>query len=188
MNKHGDAIYFDCIKPKSNLQKHYFRNYNFQINNFDNSKSVVFRLGQCNSALRKIIPKQRCKRLPITKLTIGWLRTLGSDHPRTPRNHSGGSWATAKLCKALLTTFNALLFYTVVFRLQHFELDKENLQMLALRLSCAANSLYKELLSVDDNCTMVQTQTMSDVHNIITTIKPLVCWLDRWVIESIFYM
>lgn len=63
--------------------------------------------------------------------------------------------------------------------LQHFELDKENLQMLALRLSCAANSLYKELLPTDDNYTVVQTQTMSDVHNIITTIKPLVCWLDR---------
>lgn len=63
--------------------------------------------------------------------------------------------------------------------LQHFELDKENLQMLALRLSCAANSLYKELLLVDDDCTVVPTQTMSDVHNIITSIKPLVCWLDR---------
>ncbi|KAJ8920841.1 hypothetical protein NQ315_015633 [Exocentrus adspersus] len=61
----------------------------------------------------------------------------------------------------------------------HFELDKENLQMLALRLSCAANSLFKELLLVDDDCSTVQTQVMSDVHNIITTIKPLVCWLDR---------
>lgn len=69
-----------------------------------------------------------------------------------------------------------------MFNFQHFELDKENLQMLALRLSCAANSLYKELLMADDDCASVTTQTMSDVHNIITTIKPLVCWLDRWVI------
>lgn len=53
--------------------------------------------------------------------------------------------------------------------------------MLALRLSCAANSLYKELLLADDDCASVTTQTMSDVHNIITTIKPLVCWLDRLV-------
>lgn len=71
--------------------------------------------------------------------------------------------------------------FTNCIYLQHFELDKENLQMLALRLSCAANSLYKELLPADDNYTTVQTQTMSDVHNIITTIKPLVCWLDRYV-------
>ncbi|RZC38913.1 uncharacterized protein BDFB_001973 [Asbolus verrucosus] len=61
----------------------------------------------------------------------------------------------------------------------HFELDKENLQTLALKVSCASNSLYKELLLVDDDCTVVSTQTMSDVHNIIMTIKPLVCWLDR---------
>ncbi|XP_050502012.1 uncharacterized protein LOC114337798 isoform X1 [Diabrotica virgifera virgifera] len=61
----------------------------------------------------------------------------------------------------------------------HFELDKENLQTLALRLSCAANSLYKELLLIDDNCTELHTQVMSDVHNIITTIKPLAYWLDR---------
>lgn len=52
--------------------------------------------------------------------------------------------------------------------------------MLALRLSCAANSLYKELSLTDENCTMVPTQTMSDVHNVITAIKPLVCWLDRF--------
>uniref|UniRef100_A0A1Y1M4E1 Connector enhancer of kinase suppressor of ras 2 n=1 Tax=Photinus pyralis TaxID=7054 RepID=A0A1Y1M4E1_PHOPY len=61
----------------------------------------------------------------------------------------------------------------------HYKLDKENLQMLALRLSCAANSLYNELALTDEDCTMVPTQTMSDVHNVITAIKPLVCWLDR---------
>jgi connector enhancer of kinase suppressor of Ras 2 len=51
--------------------------------------------------------------------------------------------------------------------------------MLALRVSCASNSLFKELLLVDDDCPLVSTHTMADVHNIITTIKPLVCWLDR---------
>ncbi|XP_056638089.1 uncharacterized protein LOC130446068 isoform X1 [Diorhabda sublineata] len=61
----------------------------------------------------------------------------------------------------------------------HFELDKENLQTLALKLSCAANSLYKELLLIDDDCAVLHTQVMADVHNIITTIKPLAYWLDR---------
>ncbi|KAK4879133.1 hypothetical protein RN001_007279 [Aquatica leii] len=61
----------------------------------------------------------------------------------------------------------------------HYKLDKENLQMLALRLSCSANSLYNELSLTDEDCTMVPTQTMSDVHNVITCIKPLACWLDR---------
>ena len=51
--------------------------------------------------------------------------------------------------------------------------------MLALKVSCASNSLFKELLLVDDDCPIVSPQMMSDVHNIITTIKPLVCWLDR---------
>lgn len=51
--------------------------------------------------------------------------------------------------------------------------------MLALRLSCASNSLYKELLLVDDDSTKVSRQTMSDVHNIIMMVKSLVCWLDR---------
>lgn len=62
-------------------------------------------------------------------------------------------------------------------------MDKENLQMLALRLSCSANSLYNELALTDENCKVVPTQTMSDVHNIITAIKPLVCWLDRLIYQ-----
>ncbi|XP_045470038.1 uncharacterized protein LOC123677516 isoform X2 [Harmonia axyridis] len=61
----------------------------------------------------------------------------------------------------------------------HYELDKENLQTLALKLSCAANSLYRELLTVEDDCRPFKSQTLSDVHNIISAIKPLVFWLDR---------
>ncbi|XP_030757518.1 LOW QUALITY PROTEIN: uncharacterized protein LOC115883312 [Sitophilus oryzae] len=61
----------------------------------------------------------------------------------------------------------------------HYELNTENLQMLALKLSCAANSLYKELLLVDERSDSVKTQVMSDVHNIVAAIKPLVLWLDR---------
>lgn len=52
--------------------------------------------------------------------------------------------------------------------------------MHALKLSCAANSLYKELLMVDERSDSVKTQVMSDVHNIVATIKPLVLWLDRY--------
>ncbi|KAL3281327.1 hypothetical protein HHI36_004538 [Cryptolaemus montrouzieri] len=61
----------------------------------------------------------------------------------------------------------------------HYELDKENLQTLALKLSCAANSLYRELLTVEDDCRPFKSQTLSDVHSIISAIKPLVFWLDR---------
>lgn len=54
--------------------------------------------------------------------------------------------------------------------------------MLALKLSCAANSLYKELLLVDEKSDFLKTQVMSDVHNIVAAIKPLVLWLDRYVL------
>ncbi|CAH0556503.1 unnamed protein product [Brassicogethes aeneus] len=60
----------------------------------------------------------------------------------------------------------------------HYELDKENLQMLALRLSCTANSLFKGLLLLDDSAKLTN-QIMNDVHNIINAVKPLACWLDR---------
>lgn len=61
---------------------------------------------------------------------------------------------------------------------QHYELDRENLQLLALRLSCAAQSLYNQLCTKGD-CNYVETQTMADVANVISTIKPIVNWLDK---------
>ncbi|XP_066991200.2 uncharacterized protein cnk isoform X2 [Anabrus simplex] len=60
----------------------------------------------------------------------------------------------------------------------HYELDRENLQLLALRLSCRARSLYTELLEHTDSLPLT-TQTLADVANIITAVKPIVCWLDR---------
>ncbi|KAK7868377.1 hypothetical protein R5R35_013663 [Gryllus longicercus] len=60
----------------------------------------------------------------------------------------------------------------------HYELDRENLQLLALRLSCRARSLYKELLYQEDS-EPVSTQTLADVASIITTVKPIACWLGR---------
>lgn len=61
----------------------------------------------------------------------------------------------------------------------HYELDRENLQMLAMRLSCQAHSLYNELSQQVDDTKPVSTQELSDVVSIITAVKPLVRWLDR---------
>ncbi|XP_023711372.1 uncharacterized protein LOC111866550 isoform X3 [Cryptotermes secundus] len=60
----------------------------------------------------------------------------------------------------------------------HYELDRENLQLLALRLSCRAHSLHNELRQETDS-RPVSTQTLADVATVITAVKPLVCWLDR---------
>lgn len=59
----------------------------------------------------------------------------------------------------------------------HYELDKENLQLLALRLSSQAHSLHKELCRQKDS-ESVSTQTLSDVASIMMVVKPLVRWLD----------
>lgn len=59
----------------------------------------------------------------------------------------------------------------------HYELDHENLQLLALRVSCLAHSLQRELQW--NNLPGVSTQTLSDVATLIKAVKPLVCWLDR---------
>ncbi|XP_063974897.1 uncharacterized protein Cnk [Diachasmimorpha longicaudata] len=60
----------------------------------------------------------------------------------------------------------------------HYELDRENLQLLALRLSCQAHSLHNELSRQTDS-KPVTTQTLSDVVGVVTSVKPLVRWLDR---------
>ena len=60
----------------------------------------------------------------------------------------------------------------------HYELDRENLQLLALHLSCQAHSLRNELSRCTDS-KPVSTQTLSDVASVVTAVKPLVRWLDR---------
>ncbi|XP_072755267.1 uncharacterized protein Cnk [Anoplolepis gracilipes] len=60
----------------------------------------------------------------------------------------------------------------------HYELDRENLQLLALRLSCQAHSLHNELSRQTDS-KPVTTQTLSDVASVVMAVKPLVRWLDR---------
>ncbi|XP_039293640.1 uncharacterized protein LOC111050039 isoform X2 [Nilaparvata lugens] len=61
----------------------------------------------------------------------------------------------------------------------HYELDRETLQLLALRVSCLAHSLYNDLRRNHSNSHLVSTQTLSDVAHIVMAVKPLVCWLDR---------
>ncbi|XP_051174533.1 probable serine/threonine-protein kinase DDB_G0282963 [Leptopilina boulardi] len=60
----------------------------------------------------------------------------------------------------------------------HYELDRENLQLLSLRLSCLTHSLFNEL-SRQTDLQPVSTQTLADVATIVSAVKPLVCWLDR---------
>lgn len=59
----------------------------------------------------------------------------------------------------------------------HYELNNENLQLLALRLSSQAHSLHKELCRQNDS-QPVTTQTLSDVASIMMVVKPLVRWMD----------
>ncbi|XP_065201837.1 CNK3/IPCEF1 fusion protein isoform X2 [Planococcus citri] len=61
----------------------------------------------------------------------------------------------------------------------YYDLDRENLQLLALRLSCLAHSLHNELWRNHINSSVVSTQVLADVANVVSAVKPLVCWLDR---------
>ncbi|XP_050432070.1 connector enhancer of kinase suppressor of ras 2 [Adelges cooleyi] len=62
----------------------------------------------------------------------------------------------------------------------HYELDKENVQLLALRLSCCAHNLYKEIMQNHLNSsTQVPTKILTDVASTVATLKPLVNWLNR---------
>ncbi|XP_034950691.1 probable serine/threonine-protein kinase DDB_G0282963 [Chelonus insularis] len=60
----------------------------------------------------------------------------------------------------------------------HYELDRENLQLLALRLSCQAHSLHNELCR-QTGSKPLSTQALSDVVAVMSAVKPLVRWLDR---------
>lgn len=60
----------------------------------------------------------------------------------------------------------------------HYNLDKENLQFLAMQVATASNSLTKQLsLCIDKN--VIQTQLLNDITRTISKIKSLVEWLDR---------
>lgn len=60
----------------------------------------------------------------------------------------------------------------------HFNLDRENLQYLALQVATASRSLYKQLGGNRQQQTL-DTQALLDITRTLARIKPLVSWLDR---------
>ncbi|XP_055916642.1 uncharacterized protein LOC129949295 [Eupeodes corollae] len=60
----------------------------------------------------------------------------------------------------------------------HYNLDKENLQFLALHMATAARNLYRQLATHCDN-SKIETQILNDITRTIATIKPIISWLDR---------
>ncbi|KAK9503331.1 hypothetical protein O3M35_011928 [Rhynocoris fuscipes] len=61
----------------------------------------------------------------------------------------------------------------------HYELDRENLQLLAMRLSCLARSLHNELCHSHTDAQRLSTQILADIATIVSSVKPLIAWLDR---------
>ncbi|VVC92399.1 unnamed protein product [Leptidea sinapis] len=59
----------------------------------------------------------------------------------------------------------------------HYELTRECVQQLALRVSTAAASLARSLRLHTD--ARLETQILADVARTVQAVKPLVCWLDR---------
>lgn len=54
------------------------------------------------------------------------------------------------------------------------------MQLLSLRLSCSAHSLYKDIKQNYLNSTRVPTKILTDVANTVAALKPLVNWLNRF--------
>lgn len=61
----------------------------------------------------------------------------------------------------------------------HYHLDKENLQFLALQVATTSQCLYNQLCQLDGAISRIDTQILSDAAKTISTIKPLLGWLDR---------
>lgn len=59
-----------------------------------------------------------------------------------------------------------------------YNLEKENLQFLALQVATTTKNLYKQLAYDFDKRT-IRTEILNDITRAISTIKPLVGWLDR---------
>ncbi|XP_037951622.1 uncharacterized protein LOC119682288 isoform X1 [Teleopsis dalmanni] len=61
----------------------------------------------------------------------------------------------------------------------HFNLDKENLQFMALHVATAARSLYRQLQTSYNDASKIETKILNDITRTIGTIKPLIAWLNR---------
>lgn len=66
-------------------------------------------------------------------------------------------------------------FYQIIS--QNYNLDKENLQFLALHVASASQSLSKQLKYSDQ--TKLETQILKDITRTVAALKPLIGWLDR---------
>ncbi|XP_023934749.1 uncharacterized protein LOC112043517 [Bicyclus anynana] len=64
----------------------------------------------------------------------------------------------------------------------HYELSRECVQQLAVRVSTAAASLARALRHHAD--ARLETHSLADVARTVHAVKPLVCWLDRWPLCS----
>jgi Connector enhancer of kinase suppressor of ras len=73
------------------------------------------------------------------------------------------------------------------FSLQHFNLEKENLQYLALQVGIISTSLHKQLTYIPESATL-QCSIMNDVARIISKVKTLIGWLDRYPFQGILNM
>lgn len=58
-----------------------------------------------------------------------------------------------------------------------YEVSRECVQQLALRVSVVATTLARALRHHTD--ARLETQTLADVARTVHAVKPLVCWLDR---------
>ncbi|XP_075970976.1 LOW QUALITY PROTEIN: connector enhancer of ksr [Anticarsia gemmatalis] len=63
-----------------------------------------------------------------------------------------------------------------------YEVSRECVQQLALRVSVVATTLARALRHHSDK--RLETQTLADVARTVHAVKPLVCWLDRWPLCS----
>lgn len=67
--------------------------------------------------------------------------------------------------------------------LQQYEVSRECVQQLALRVSGAATSLARALRHAAD--ARLETHSLADVARTVHAVKPLVCWLDRRVPRTV---
>jgi len=69
----------------------------------------------------------------------------------------------------------------------HYNLDRENLQYVCLRLSCKARSLYNEMVMYPPKVGEKQVVTapvMSNVAEVLDAVRVLLSWLDRKPFDS----
>lgn len=59
----------------------------------------------------------------------------------------------------------------------YYNMEKENLQYLALQVASTATNLHKLLFYFNESS--IETQILNDITHTIAMIKPLVFWLDR---------